>query len=226
MFSFVLSDPCLRVLSFVSCTFSMFGQTAAQVTIVQDERLTVRQMELKAEAKRRWRAEEAKKKAEKEKKRSEERAALLKTASAKAAIRKVRATRKAERARERKGVRGQKGPTRVRLADQGATTTSYELRPLPRRKSAGLASVMEEDEESLAEEKAPALYLVNSISKSHDALVVDQDEELEPLIFTSPVKGGPEKSASLRTAMLGDMKKQCGRQTRKLVRKIRWQPVQ
>lgn len=165
MFSFVLSDPCLRVLSFVSCTFSMFGQTAAQVTIVQDERLTVREMEVKAEAKRRWRAEEAKRKAEKERKRSEERAALLKTASAKAAIRKVRATRKAERARERKGVRGQKGPTRVRLADQGATTTSFELRPLPRRKSAGLASVMEEEEETLVDEKAPALYLVNSISK-------------------------------------------------------------
>ena len=143
----------------------MFGQTAAQVTIVQDERLTVREMELKEEAKRRWRVEEAKRKAEKERKVSEERAALMRTASAKAAIRKIRATRKAERARERKGVRGQRGTTRVRLADQGATTTSYELRPLPRRKSAGLASVMEEDEESLVDEKAPALYLANSISK-------------------------------------------------------------
>ncbi|KAL1745720.1 hypothetical protein HDZ31DRAFT_62814 [Schizophyllum fasciatum] len=232
MFSFVFSEPCLRIFALVACSFSMVGPASARVTVVRDERVIIREMDIKA---RQLAQRETEKKAEKERRKAAAREERVRSGNARAAMKQIRAARKAERASERKGTRAQRRQTAVRVASRPNRVTvveSFELEARAPRKPSGLASLMEEEEEEedygkrVSDSKASPPYLADSIAMSCEAFVVEQEAELQPLIFTEPVKADPKPAQLLRKAMLRDMKKHCGKQTKKLVQKMQWQPVQ
>ncbi|TRM64971.1 hypothetical protein BD626DRAFT_567829 [Schizophyllum amplum] len=230
MFALHFSAPCLRVLGFVVCSLSMYGTALVGI---RDEPATLRELARQEQMRERRLAKKAARKREIE----AERVALAKNKLAQVEIKKVRAARKMERARERRGELGRKKTcarttTRVSVAaDDDLSSEAFELCTISKRQSTDATLVRRSVHFATEDEGLATFYTVDECDSKDVFDLADEDEERVPLIsagVTARQQQGPHArlAALIGSTPVITIKNGYSRQTRKLTRKLHWKHVQ